>query len=78
MLEQRLSAEEEGSIRRTVKAKYRAVAERTQGTFPNPVGRDSALNLGYESRRIESIPAGGGGALRGSRQPLQDRSPAQR
>lgn len=56
MLEQRLSAEEEESIRRTVKAKYRAVAERTQRTFPYPVGRDSALNLGYERRWIESIP----------------------
>jgi arsenite methyltransferase len=56
MLERRLNAEEEESIRRTVKAKYRAVAERTQETFPYPVGRDSALNLGYERRWIESIP----------------------
>jgi arsenite methyltransferase len=56
MLERRLSAEEEESIRRTVKAKYRAVAEGTQGTFPYPVGRNSALNLGYEHRWIESIP----------------------
>ena len=44
-------------IRRAVQEKYRAVSGDPEGKFPYPVGRKSALALGYDSRGLVAIPA---------------------
>ncbi len=43
-------------IRAEVVTKYRAVAESPEGAFPYPVGRQSALGLGYEHAWVDTIP----------------------
>ena len=43
-------------IRSTVKSKYKTVASRPEGHFPYPIGRESALNLGYDPSWLESVP----------------------
>ena len=57
MQDQCLSEQEATRIRAAVKGRYRAVAARPGGAFPYPVGRESALGLGYESGLVASIPA---------------------
>ena len=42
-----------GAVRRT----YRLVAAGAEGRFPYPVGRGSALRLGYESEWLDAAPA---------------------
>ena len=44
------------SIRAAVRAKYGAVAEAPAGHFPYPVGRASALALGYDPAWLGAIP----------------------
>ena len=43
-------------LRDSVRARYRAVAQRTAGHFPYPVGRTSALDLGYQPEWLEAVP----------------------
>lgn len=46
-----------GELRRAVRAKYSDVAARPDGQFPYPVGRESALGLGYEPEWLDAAPA---------------------
>lgn len=45
------------TLRDAVCAKYREVAREPEGHFPYPVGRESALGLGYDPAWLEGIPA---------------------
>lgn len=49
-------AERSAGIRNSVKSKYEAVASCPGGHFPYPIGKESALNLGYDPSWLESIP----------------------
>jgi SAM-dependent methyltransferase len=51
-----VSEPDEARIRAEIITKYRAVAEQPAGQFAYPVGRESALGLGYEHEWVESIP----------------------
>jgi arsenite methyltransferase len=51
-----LSPERAADIRIAIKTKYRSVSLQPEGHFPYPVGRESALSLGYETAWIDSIP----------------------
>jgi len=51
-----MAGEDSAAIRAAVTGKYRAVAERAGGHFPYPVGRESALALGYAADWIEDVP----------------------
>jgi arsenite methyltransferase len=55
MRSQGLSEQEAATMREAVKEKYRAVSKQPADRFAYPVGRDSALSLGYEPGLIESI-----------------------
>ena len=44
------------TLRVSVQKKYKAVAGVPQGHFPYPVGRESAVRLGYDRRWIEGVP----------------------
>jgi arsenite methyltransferase len=44
-------------IRAAVQTRYRAVAQNPSGHFSYPVGRESALNLGYAPDWLEAIPS---------------------
>ncbi|MHC4135856.1 MAG: methyltransferase domain-containing protein [Planctomycetota bacterium] len=44
-------------LRRAVREKYRSVSIQPRGPFPYPVGRESAVGLGYESAWLEAVPA---------------------
>lgn len=44
------------AIRTSVRRKYGNVAERAEGHFPYPVGRPSALGLGYSESALSRIP----------------------
>ena len=52
-----LSSERASKIRISVKSKYRDVAAKPEGHFPYPIGKESALNLGYNAKWLEAIPA---------------------
>jgi arsenite methyltransferase len=43
-------------IRNAVRSKYRAVATEPEGHFPYSIGKESALNLGYDPLLLEKIP----------------------
>lgn len=43
-------------IQSAIRSKYRAVAQRPEGHFPYPVGIESALGLGYDSKWFHSLP----------------------
>ena len=43
-------------LRDAIKEKYRGVAQKPGGHFPYPVGRASALSLGYESAWLDDVP----------------------
>jgi arsenite methyltransferase len=51
-----LSPEQAADIRIAIKTKYRSVSLQPEGHFPYPVGRKSALALGYEPEWIDSMP----------------------
>jgi SAM-dependent methyltransferase len=51
-----LDPERASEIRSSVKSLYRDVVQCPEGRFPYPVGRESALNLGYDSSWLEAIP----------------------
>lgn len=51
-----LDSAQAAAIRNSVKSKYREVAERPAGHFPYPVGKESALNLGYDPDWLEEVP----------------------
>jgi SAM-dependent methyltransferase len=44
-------------LRRAVREKYREVSVQPEGPFPYPVGRASAVGLGYEPEWLEAVPA---------------------
>ena len=50
-----LSPERAADIRTAIKTKYRSVSLQPEGHFPYPVGRESALSLGYDAAWIDSI-----------------------
>jgi SAM-dependent methyltransferase len=52
----RPSPEHAEALRGAVRAKYRAVARRPGGHFPYPVGRESAVGLGYRPEWLEAVP----------------------
>jgi ubiquinone/menaquinone biosynthesis C-methylase UbiE len=43
-------------LRRAVRDKYRSVSVEPRGPFPYPVGRESAVELGYDRAWLEAIP----------------------
>jgi SAM-dependent methyltransferase len=43
-------------LRHAVREKYRKVSVQPGGPFPYPVGRESALGLGYEPAWLEAVP----------------------
>lgn len=55
--EECLSKERAEELRRAVTEKYRTVSSEPKGHFPYPVGRESALGLGYQPEWLEAIPA---------------------
>ena len=48
--------EHSSEIRSSVRSKYREVAKRPEGHFPYPIGKESALNLGYNPSWLEEVP----------------------
>ena len=52
-----LDSESASKIRSSVKSKYRDIAMRPKGHFPYPVGRESALKLGYDQAWLEAVPS---------------------
>ena len=50
-----LAPERASEIRNAVKSKYRDVAKQPEGHFPYSIGRESALNLGYDPSWLEEI-----------------------
>lgn len=48
--------EQADELRRAVREKYRSVAQQPEGPFPYPVGRASALGLGYDPEWLEAVP----------------------
>ena len=44
-------------LREAVREKYRQAAREPAGLFPYPVGRESALGLGYEPAWMDAVPA---------------------
>ena len=57
MRDERLSEQQATEIRRAVMDTYRLVSERPSGLLPYPVGRESALGLGYQRSWLDSISA---------------------
>ncbi|NQT52594.1 methyltransferase domain-containing protein [bacterium] len=53
-----VSAGRAAELRNAVKGKYRKVAKHPGGLFPYPVGRESALRLGYSREWLDTVPAG--------------------
>ena len=51
-----MSFERAAEIRAEIKSKYKAVSIWPEGHFPYPVGKESALRLGYDPKWIESVP----------------------
>ena len=49
--------EQADELRRAVREKYKGVADEPRGPFPYPVGRASAIGLGYETSWLEAVPA---------------------
>jgi len=43
-------------IQSAIKSKYRAVAQQPEGNFSYPVGRESALKLGYAPKWFQALP----------------------
>ena len=56
MQDEHPSRERGEQIRCAIKAKYGLVAQEPGGRFPYPVGRASALGLGYEPARLDAAP----------------------
>jgi arsenite methyltransferase len=57
MRDECLSEQRATEIRNAVKGTYRLVSKQPSGVLPYPVGRDSALGLGYERGWLEAISA---------------------
>ena len=51
------SLEQAAAIRRAVQSKYKMVAASPESLFGYPVGKESALKLGYDPARLDFIPA---------------------
>ena len=51
-----MSPERAEEIRAAIKSKYRAVSVQPKGHFPYPVGKASALKLGYDMQLVERVP----------------------
>ncbi len=56
MLDDRLPEHRQAELRSAVKEKYRAVARQPEGRFTYPVGRKSALGLGYRPEWLAAVP----------------------
>jgi len=63
-------------LHRSIRRKYRRVAERAAGHFVYPVGRRSALRLGYRAGWLEGIPPGIVSRFVGVGNPFSIRRPA--
>ena len=48
--------EQADELRRAVREKYKSVSLQPRGPFPYPVGRESAVGLGYEPAWLEAVP----------------------
>ncbi len=57
MSTERLTAKRKAEILNSVKERYRAVASDPTGHFCYPVGRESAVGLGYEPEWLNAVPA---------------------
>ncbi len=62
-------------LREAVREKYGVVARQPVGAFPYPVGRESALGLGYEAARLDAVPAAAVDAFVGVGNPLRELPP---
>jgi len=56
MTAENLPSERLEDIRNAVRSKYRTVAMNPEGQFPYPIGKKSALKLGYDPLLLEKIP----------------------
>ena len=56
MADECLSPERTAQLRNAVKERYASVAEEPEGQFPYPVGRASALGLGYMPEWLDGVP----------------------
>jgi len=57
MTDQCLSEDRKAEITKSLKERYHAVAVHPAGHFKYPVGRESALGLGYEHEWLDAAPA---------------------
>lgn len=57
MLNERISEQRQEELRGAVREKYRDVACQPTGRFTYPIGRDSALGLGYRPEWLAAVPA---------------------
>jgi arsenite methyltransferase len=56
MTKENFTPERLEDIRNAVRSKYRTVAMKPEGQFPYPIGKESALKLGYDPLLLEKIP----------------------
>lgn len=56
MIQEHPSRARARALQSAVREKYRSVARRPEGRFPYPVGRKSALRLGYERAWLDAVP----------------------
>ena len=57
MLNECLSEQRQNELRSAVRDRYRAVARQPAGHFTYPIGRESALGLGYSPEWLAAIPS---------------------
>src|SRR5512135_1427957 len=56
MLNECLSEQRREELRSAVRGKYRGVARSPEGCFTYPIGRESALGLGYRPEWLAAVP----------------------
>lgn len=78
MRDECLGSDQAAKLRSAVKDKYSAVAEQPAGAFPYPVGRESALSLGYACEWVDAIPPDVVDRFVGVGNPFRLRTPSER
>jgi len=71
-----MKAKRDEELGRAVREKYARVAKRAEGEFGYPIGRPSALGLGYRAEWLERVPSGIVDRFVGVGCPLRVRTPA--
>lgn len=57
MNDETTSPEKSEQLRASIREKYASVAQDANGKFPYPVGRESAVQLGYAVQWLDSVPS---------------------